>query len=42
MFDYYDQGYSWEITTPEGGNGLDELLGSRKAVLNGMQFAVRI
>ncbi|KAI5657660.1 hypothetical protein M9H77_26453 [Catharanthus roseus] len=30
------QGYSWEITTPEGGNGLHELLSSRKAVLNGI------
>lgn len=30
------QGYSWEITTPEGGYGLHELLSSRKSVLNGM------
>lgn len=32
------QGYSWEITTVEGGYGLDELLSSRKSVLNGMDF----
>uniref|UniRef100_A0A804I7X0 Starch synthase catalytic domain-containing protein n=1 Tax=Musa acuminata subsp. malaccensis TaxID=214687 RepID=A0A804I7X0_MUSAM len=30
------QGYSWEITTPEGGHGLNELLNSRKFVLNGI------
>ncbi|CAI9092572.1 OLC1v1027856C1 [Oldenlandia corymbosa var. corymbosa] len=30
------QGYSWEITTVEGGYGLDELLSSRKTVLNGI------
>ncbi|KAL3653641.1 Pentafunctional AROM polypeptide [Castilleja foliolosa] len=30
------QGYSWEITTPEGGYGLNELLSSRKAVLTGI------
>ncbi|XP_068665965.1 soluble starch synthase 1, chloroplastic/amyloplastic-like [Aristolochia californica] len=30
------QAYSWEITTPEGGFGLDELLSSRKSVLNGI------
>ncbi|CAA0824690.1 Starch synthase 1- chloroplastic/amyloplastic [Striga hermonthica] len=30
------QGYSWEITTPEGGYGLHELLSSRKAVLTGI------
>ncbi|OEL33344.1 Soluble starch synthase 1, chloroplastic/amyloplastic [Dichanthelium oligosanthes] len=28
------QGYSWEVTTAEGGQGLDELLSSRKSVLN--------
>lgn len=30
------QGYSWEITTPEGGYGLHELLTSRKIVLTGI------
>ncbi|KAL3524415.1 hypothetical protein ACH5RR_017249 [Cinchona calisaya] len=30
------QGYSREITTPEGGYGLHELLSSRKTVLNGI------
>ncbi|CAH1446649.1 unnamed protein product [Lactuca virosa] len=30
------EGYSWEITTPEGGNGLNELLTSRKIVVNGI------
>ncbi|CAK9146552.1 unnamed protein product [Ilex paraguariensis] len=30
------QGYSWEITTAEGGYGLQELLSSRKIVLNGI------
>ncbi|XP_021729114.1 starch synthase 1, chloroplastic/amyloplastic-like [Chenopodium quinoa] len=30
------QGYSWEITTVEGGYGLHELLTSRKFVLNGI------
>ncbi|PON81260.1 Glycogen synthase [Trema orientale] len=30
------QGYSWEITTVEGGYGLQELLSSRKSVLNGI------
>ncbi|KAI4340924.1 hypothetical protein MLD38_025715 [Melastoma candidum] len=30
------QGYSWEITTIEGGYGLHELLSSRKYVLNGI------
>ncbi|THU57393.1 hypothetical protein C4D60_Mb03t03060 [Musa balbisiana] len=30
------QGYSWEVTTPEGGHGLNELLNSRKFVLNGI------
>jgi hypothetical protein len=29
------QGYSWEVTTAEGGQGLNELLSSRKSVLNG-------
>ncbi|XP_076935852.1 soluble starch synthase 1, chloroplastic/amyloplastic-like [Bidens hawaiensis] len=36
------QGYSWEITTPEGGNGIDELLGSRKAVLNGITNGIDV
>nr|QNR00774.1 soluble starch synthase [Canna indica] len=30
------QGYSWEITTVEGGQGLNELLSSRKFALNGI------
>ncbi|XP_043716336.1 soluble starch synthase 1, chloroplastic/amyloplastic-like [Telopea speciosissima] len=30
------QGYSWEITTAEGGHGLNELLSSRKSILNGI------
>lgn len=30
------KGYSWEITTPEGGYGLQDLLRSRKSVLNGI------
>ncbi|KAI3457998.1 hypothetical protein Pfo_014661 [Paulownia fortunei] len=30
------QGYSWEITTPEGGYGLHELLSSRQTVLTGI------
>ncbi|XP_074319860.1 starch synthase 1, chloroplastic/amyloplastic isoform X2 [Silene latifolia] len=30
------EGYSWEITTVEGGYGLNELLTSRKFVLNGI------
>ncbi|XP_057951560.1 soluble starch synthase 1, chloroplastic/amyloplastic [Malania oleifera] len=34
------QGYSWEITTVEGGYGLDELLSSRKSVLNGITNGV--
>lgn len=33
---FYLQGYSWEITTIEGGYGLHELLSSRNSVLNGM------
>jgi hypothetical protein len=33
------QGYSWEVTTAEGGQGLDELLSSRKSVLNGNYMA---
>ncbi|WOG92774.1 hypothetical protein DCAR_0312050 [Daucus carota subsp. sativus] len=30
------EGYSWEIRTPEGGYGLQELLDSRKVVVNGI------
>ncbi|PIN27121.1 Starch synthase [Handroanthus impetiginosus] len=30
------QGYAWEITTPEGGYGLHELLAGRKSVLTGI------
>ena len=30
------QGYAWEITTKEGGWGLDGILNSRKSVLNGI------
>ncbi|KAK8560993.1 hypothetical protein V6N13_026426 [Hibiscus sabdariffa] len=30
------KGYAWEITTVEGGYGLDELLSSRRIVLNGI------
>jgi hypothetical protein len=36
---FQSQGYSWEVTTAEGGQGLDELLGSRKSVLNGNYMA---
>ncbi|KAL2527470.1 Starch synthase 1 [Abeliophyllum distichum] len=36
------QGYSWEITTPEGGYGLHELLSSRKAVLNGITNGIDV
>ncbi|KAK4350969.1 hypothetical protein RND71_030282 [Anisodus tanguticus] len=36
------QGYSWEITTPEGGYGLHELLSSRKSVLNGITNGIDI
>ncbi|XP_022844494.1 soluble starch synthase 1, chloroplastic/amyloplastic [Olea europaea var. sylvestris] len=36
------QGYSSEITTPEGGYGLHELLSSRKAVLNGITNGIDI
>lgn len=34
------QGYAWEITTPEGGWGLDHLLRSRQHVLNGVTNGV--
>ncbi|KAL3846178.1 hypothetical protein ACJIZ3_003581 [Penstemon smallii] len=30
------QGYSWEVTTPEGGYGLHELISSRRSVLTGI------
>ncbi|KAF5182371.1 Glycogen synthase, partial [Thalictrum thalictroides] len=36
------QGYSWEITTVEGGYGLDELLSSRKSVLNGITNGIDV
>ncbi|CAN6202434.1 unnamed protein product [Urochloa humidicola] len=36
------KGYSWEVTTAEGGQGLDELLGSRKSVLNGIVNGIDI
>lgn len=37
MFGLYlqPQGYAWEITTAEGGYGLNGLLSGRKNVLNG-------
>ncbi|KAK4769660.1 hypothetical protein SAY86_027810 [Trapa natans] len=36
------QGYSWEITTPEGGYGLHELLSNRKFVLNGITNGIDV
>lgn len=36
------QGYAWEITTPEGGWGLDKLLSSRAAVINGITNGVDV
>ncbi|XP_042504074.1 soluble starch synthase 1, chloroplastic/amyloplastic-like [Macadamia integrifolia] len=36
------QGYSWEITTAEGGHGLNELLSNRKSVLNGIVNGVDV
>jgi len=36
------QGYAWEVTTTEGGWGLDELLRSRKAVINGITNGIDI
>ncbi|TVU12437.1 hypothetical protein EJB05_46084, partial [Eragrostis curvula] len=36
------KGYSWEVTTAEGGQGLDELLSSRKSVLNGIVNGIDI
>lgn len=40
FFSVLEQGYSWEITTAEGGYGLHELLGSRKIVVNGKPFVL--
>ncbi|KAL2634074.1 hypothetical protein R1flu_005553 [Riccia fluitans] len=36
------QGYAWEITTQEGGWGLDELLRSRSAVINGITNGIDV
>ncbi|KAJ4850800.1 Starch synthase 1, chloroplastic/amyloplastic [Turnera subulata] len=36
------KGYSWEITTVEGGYGLNQLLSSRKSVLNGITNGINI
>ncbi|KAL5567757.1 hypothetical protein UlMin_024332 [Ulmus minor] len=36
------QGYSWEITTVEGGYGLQDLLSSRKSVLNGITNGIDV
>ncbi|KAK9204555.1 hypothetical protein WN943_014817 [Citrus x changshan-huyou] len=36
------KGYSWEITTVEGGYGLHEILSSRKSVLNGITNGIDI
>ncbi|XP_042496904.1 starch synthase 1, chloroplastic/amyloplastic-like [Macadamia integrifolia] len=36
------QGYSWEITTAEGGQGLNELLSSRKSILNGIVNGINV
>ncbi|KAL3693628.1 hypothetical protein R1sor_007279 [Riccia sorocarpa] len=36
------QGYAWEITTKEGGWGLDELLRSRSAVINGITNGIDV
>ncbi|KAL3714317.1 hypothetical protein ACJRO7_006273 [Eucalyptus globulus] len=36
------KGYSWEITTAEGGYGLNELLSSRKFVLSGITNGIDI
>ncbi|XP_020234452.1 soluble starch synthase 1, chloroplastic/amyloplastic-like isoform X2 [Cajanus cajan] len=35
-------GYSWEITTSEGGCSLHELLSSRKSVLNGITNGIDV
>ncbi|XP_021826350.1 soluble starch synthase 1, chloroplastic/amyloplastic [Prunus avium] len=36
------EGYSWEITTVEGGYGLNELLSSRKSILTGITNGVDV
>ncbi|XP_020234453.1 soluble starch synthase 1, chloroplastic/amyloplastic-like isoform X3 [Cajanus cajan] len=36
------KGYSWEITTSEGGCSLHELLSSRKSVLNGITNGIDV
>ncbi|KAG5394339.1 hypothetical protein IGI04_024302 [Brassica rapa subsp. trilocularis] len=36
------QGYAWEITTVEGGYGLQDLLSSRKSVINGITNGINI
>ncbi|XP_028550471.1 starch synthase 1, chloroplastic/amyloplastic-like isoform X1 [Dendrobium catenatum] len=36
------QGYAWEITTGEGGCGLQDLLSNRKSVLNGITNGIDI
>lgn len=36
------KGYAWEVTTPEGGYGLHELLTSRKAVINGITNGIDV
>lgn len=36
------EGYAWEITTVEGGYGLNELLSSRKSVLNGITNGIDV
>ncbi|KAK1285961.1 hypothetical protein QJS10_CPB20g01830 [Acorus calamus] len=36
------EGYSWEITTLEGGHGLYELLSSRKSILNGITNGIDV
>ncbi|KAJ0965528.1 hypothetical protein J5N97_026666 [Dioscorea zingiberensis] len=36
------QGYAWEITTPEGGQGLNELLSSRGCILDGITNGIDV
>ncbi|KAA8533594.1 hypothetical protein F0562_030972 [Nyssa sinensis] len=36
------QGYSWEITSADGGYGLHELLSSRKSILNGITNGIDV
>ncbi|KAK7410721.1 hypothetical protein VNO78_01735 [Psophocarpus tetragonolobus] len=36
------KGYSWEITTSEGGCGLHELLSSRRSILNGITNGIDV